>query len=92
MTPLNPQRFQRRQFLQTISGLAVGTFGAMLARADDLPKNPNPRAIFGDSVEPDWDPRVTITVGPEKAETRKVAFRWQSLNRNPRLNLIPNQL
>src|SRR5437867_10390439 len=68
MTLPNSQRFQRRQFLKTVSGLAVGAFGAMLARADDLPKNSNPRAIFGDSVEPDWDQRVTITVGPKKAD------------------------
>jgi len=54
--------------LQTMSGLAAGAFGAMLARADDLPKNSNPRAIFGDSVEPDWDQRVTITVGPKEAD------------------------
>jgi hypothetical protein len=40
----------------------------MLTRADDLPKNTNPRAIFGDSVEPDWDQRLTITVGSEKAD------------------------
>src|SRR5437867_8202754 len=68
MTLPNSQRFQRRQFLKTVSGLAVGAFGAMLARADDLPKNSNPRAIFGDSVEPDWDQRLTITVGPKKAD------------------------
>src|SRR5437773_9889336 len=68
MTPHNPHRFQRRHFLQTMSGLAAGAFGAMLARADDLPKNSNPRAIFGDSVEPDWDQRVTLTVGQEKAD------------------------
>src|SRR5213596_3332979 len=68
MTPFKPQRFQRRQFLQTVSGLAAGAFGAMLARADELPKNTNPRAIFGDSVEPDWDQRVTLTVGQEKAD------------------------
>src|SRR5439155_1925118 len=68
MTPFNPQRFQRRQFLQTVGGLAAGAFGAMLARAEDLPRNTNPRAIFGDYVEPDWDQRVTITVGPKKAD------------------------
>src|SRR6185503_9571742 len=68
MTPFKPQRFQRRQFLQTVSGLAAGAFGAMLTRAEDLPKNSNPRAIFGDSVEPDWDQRVTITVGPKTAD------------------------
>src|SRR5947199_7929477 len=68
MTPHNPQRFRRRHFLQTMSGLAAGAFGAMLARADDLPENANPRAIFGDRVEPDWDQRLTITVGPKKAD------------------------
>src|SRR5262245_52021380 len=67
MTPSNPHKFQRRQFLQTV-GLAAGAFGAMLAGADDLPKNSNPRAIFGDSAEPDWDQGVTITVGHEKAD------------------------
>ncbi len=40
----------------------------MLARADDLPTNTNPRAIFGDSVGPDWKQRMTITVGHEKAD------------------------
>jgi len=68
MTHLHPQRIQRRQFLQTVSGVVAGAFGAALARAEDLPKNINPRAIFGDSVEPDWDQRVTITVGPKKAD------------------------
>src|SRR6185295_3704426 len=61
-------RFKRRQFLQTIGSLAVGAFGGMLARADELPTNTNPRAIFGDSVEPDWKQRVTITVGPKQAD------------------------
>ena len=68
MTPFYPQRFRRRHFLQTLSGLAAGAFGATLIRADDLPKNSNPRAIFGDSVEPDWEQRVTITIGPQKAD------------------------
>ena len=68
MTPFSPQRLQRRQFLQSLSGLVSGAFGAMLARAEDLPKNTNPRAIFGDPVEPDWDQRTTITVGPTKAD------------------------
>jgi hypothetical protein len=63
-----PQRIQRRQFLQTVSGVVAGAFGAALTRAEDLPRNTNPRAIFGDSVEPDWDQRVTITVGPKKAD------------------------
>ena len=68
MTLFKPQRFQRREFLQTVSGLAAGAFGAMLARADDLPKNTNPRSISGESVEPDWDQRLSVTVGHEKAD------------------------
>src|SRR5205823_3163316 len=68
MTPFNQQRFQRRQFLQTVSGLVAGAFGAAFVRAEDLPKNTNPRAIFGDSVEPDWKQRVILTVGQEKAD------------------------
>jgi len=68
MTPRNPQAFQRRQFLRAVGGLAAGALGAALARAGELPKNVNPRAIFGDSVEPDWEQRVLITVGPKKAD------------------------
>ena len=68
MTPFYPQRMPRRRFLQAVSGLVDGALGAAFARPDDLPKNSNPRAIFGDSVEPDWAQRVTITVGPKKAD------------------------
>src|SRR5438094_6773566 len=68
MTLDNFENGQRRQFLQTVGGLAVGAFGARLARGEDHPRNTNPRAISGDSVEPDWEQRVTITVGPEKAD------------------------
>src|SRR5262245_49992868 len=68
MTTHNLHRFHRRQFLKTVTGLAAGACGAVLARADELPRNANPRAIFGDSVEPDWRQRVTITVGPKKAD------------------------
>src|SRR5438552_10982213 len=68
MTLHNPQRFHRRQFLRTVSGLVAGALGASRIRADELPKNTSPRAIFGDSVEPDWKQRVTITIGPKKAD------------------------
>lgn len=68
MTAFHPQTFQRRQFLKTLSGLVAGACGIGLTRADDLPTNTNPRAIFGDPAEPDWDQRVTITVGPKKAD------------------------
>jgi hypothetical protein len=68
MALADSQRIQRRQFLQTLSGLAVGAFGAMLAPAEDLPRNTSPRAIFGDSIEPDWKQRLVITVGHENAD------------------------
>jgi hypothetical protein len=54
--------------LRTVGGLVVGASGARLARADELPRNTDPRAISGDSVEPDWKQRVTITVGPKDAD------------------------
>jgi hypothetical protein len=61
-------RLHRRQFLQTVGGLVGAAMTANFARANDLPPNANPRAIFGDSVEPDWGQRVTVTVGPKKAD------------------------
>jgi hypothetical protein len=64
----DPKTFHRRRFLRTAGGLVAGAFGAAIARAEDLPQNTNPRAIWGDSVEPDWKQRVTITVGPDKAD------------------------
>jgi len=68
MTPFNPQTFQRRKFLRTVSGLIAGAFSASLTQANDLPTNTSPRAIFGDSAEPDWDQRLTLMVGPQKAD------------------------
>jgi len=60
--------FQRREFLHAVGGLVAGACAATLTRAGDLPQNTNPRAIFGDAVEPDWDQRLTITVGPKQAD------------------------
>lgn len=40
----------------------------LFAQERDLPRNADPRAIYGDVAEPDWDARLTITVGPEKAD------------------------
>src|SRR5687768_10935127 len=67
-TLLNPQRFQCRRLLQTVSSLIAVTTGATLVLAEDLPRNTNPRAISGDSVEPAWDQRVTVTVGQKEAD------------------------
>jgi len=68
MPSLKSEPFQRRQFLATVGGVMAGAFGVALLRADDLPANPQPRAIFGDSAEPDWNERLTLTVGPKKAD------------------------
>ncbi len=68
MTLFDSRRLHRRQFLGTVGSLAAGAFGGMLAQAEDLPLNSNPRAIFGDSVEPDWEQRMVVTVGPDKAD------------------------
>src|SRR5258705_6700087 len=62
------QRLQRRQFLQTVGGLLGTAIATNFVRADDLPPNTNPRAIFGDAVEPDWGQGVTITVGAKQAD------------------------
>jgi hypothetical protein len=66
--PIHFQRLERRQFLRTVSGLLAGAVGTHFSRADQLPPNANPRAIFGDTVEPDWKQRITVTVGPKKAD------------------------
>src|SRR6516165_5206968 len=68
MTLSHSYRFPRRHFLRAAAGLVAGASGAARAPADDLPGNTNPRAIYGDPVEPDWARRATITVGPAKAD------------------------
>jgi hypothetical protein len=60
-------KLTRRSFLK--HAVAASTvLGAGLARADELPANANPRAIFGDTVEPDWKQRLTVTVGQKNAD------------------------
>ena len=44
---------------------------AMLAAADTFPVAPavtRPRATSGDAIEPEWEQRIRITVGPTKAD------------------------
>ena len=72
MTLHSARKLQRRQFLQTMSALAAGALTKGLAGVHDLPENANPRAIFGDRVEPDWDQRLTIT----SARRRRI---WSAL-------------
>lgn len=58
----------RRSFLfSTPAFLAAGE----AALGDTVPRAPEvtrPRATSGDSVEPDWEQRLRVTVGPEKAD------------------------
>jgi hypothetical protein len=54
--------------LASVLCLVAGVFAAGVGRADELPKNANPRAIHGDAVEPDWKERLTVTVGPKDAD------------------------
>ncbi|MCI0623650.1 MAG: right-handed parallel beta-helix repeat-containing protein [Acidobacteria bacterium] len=56
----------RRGFLGAALALAGGAV-ARLAQADEQPQV-NPRAIAGDVVEPKWESRLTVTVGPQKAD------------------------
>lgn len=58
----------RRKFLATTPAMLGGS---MLTAADTRPQAPavtRPRATSGDAVEPDWEQRVKIAVGPEKAD------------------------
>jgi hypothetical protein len=62
-----PGGFSRRNFLQTTGGLLAGS--AWSALAADRPPVTAPRATSGDdAVEPNWEERLTITVGPNKAQ------------------------
>jgi hypothetical protein len=62
------QRCNRRQFLGATAGLAGAAALISLARADERPQPTGPRATSGDTAEPDWDERLTLTVGPGKAD------------------------
>jgi hypothetical protein len=57
--------WHRRQFLQAAAG-AIGAAG--LARGDDRPPVTQPRATSGDAVEPNWDERLSLSVGSQKAD------------------------
>jgi hypothetical protein len=58
----------RRLFLTT----APAMLGAARVSAADsrsqAPAITRPRATAGDEIEPDWEQRIKITVGPEKAD------------------------
>ena len=58
--------WDRRQFFGATAALAAGASGGR-ALGGERPTAP-PRATSGDHVEPDWQQRLTVTVGPTKAD------------------------
>lgn len=62
------QPFNRRRFFRATFG-AAAAIGAAPAWCGGLPPVTAPRATDGDEAfEPDWEERLTITVGPTKAD------------------------
>ncbi len=61
--------FTRRSLLKTVSSALAGTALASGAWPSDMPGVTHPRATSGDEhVEPDWENRLTLTVGAENAD------------------------
>ncbi|HEV3339971.1 MAG TPA: right-handed parallel beta-helix repeat-containing protein [Pirellulales bacterium] len=68
MTSRSITCFSRRRFLASTGALTVAA-GAYPAFAEERPPVTEPRATSGDdAVEPDWKEKLTLTVGPEKAD------------------------
>ena len=62
-------RTTRRSFLALTGSLAAIPFARLRCRGDDRPPVTDARATSGDTAyEPDWGERLTVTVGPEKAD------------------------
>lgn len=60
--------FSRRCFLASAAGSYLAAAAGRIA-AEERPAVTNPRATSGDDViEPDWKERLTLTVGPDKAD------------------------
>jgi len=60
-------RPSRRSLLGAMVGAAGGGGGSTSAAQQPQP-SALPRATSGDPVEPDWDERLTVTVGPAKGD------------------------
>ena len=59
----------RRQFLATSSSIAASMLAGQSAWSASMPKVESPRATSGDfKHEPSWDKRLTLSVGPNKAD------------------------
>src|SRR5436190_24203171 len=58
----------RRHFIATASALSGAASLAASEERSPAPAVTRPRATSGDSVEPSWEQRITVTVGPKKAD------------------------
>jgi hypothetical protein len=63
-----PLDLSRRRFLQSSLGLLAVASPSLRADADEHSTPPGRRATSGDHIEPDWQERLTVTVGPDKAD------------------------
>ncbi len=66
---MKKEGISRRGFLQ--ASAATAATSGVLARCwgEDIPEVTSPRATDGDSLhEPDWEQRLTVTVGPKQAD------------------------
>jgi hypothetical protein len=68
MNVSNSPAYHRRDFLKTTAGLIAGSVGTGLARPDERPAETRPRATSGDAVQPDWQQRLTVRVGPDQGD------------------------
>lgn len=62
----NRSSCNRRRFLQAASIAAASAWPSVLW-GEERPEVTEPRATSGDRVEPDWERRLTVTVGPKTA-------------------------
>src|SRR5262249_17484516 len=68
MASVSRWRGSRRQFLEITTGLLLAPAWSRQARAEERPAVTHPRATGGDWVEPNWEQRLTVTVGPQKGD------------------------
>jgi hypothetical protein len=68
MAEITAGKPDRRHFPAASTGLLAGLVASEHARADDQPSPTHPRATSGGPVEPDWSQRLTVTVGPARAD------------------------
>jgi len=66
---MNVPKIHRRGFLRSSTWALASAGGLAVCRGDEAARVQIPRATDGDTAsEPDWDQRLTITVGPKRAD------------------------